>query len=173
MYFELKLNVDRFPSLVPSLAVVLCTATDVHSLVTLQRQFKNSLAIFLDYSDYEWIQMQVKVPGGNLRLLRCSSNVDDMVQVIIQYFDSMKDRDKLSLQSKYFLQLESSLTLPAAAKSILHDSLTRINVSSHEVVLMQEGMTTLAAVIDASSAGLQSCCPIDIKSISAVCSLFE
>ncbi len=143
-------------------------ATTLGQISETQRIFKNSLTIFVGISEEAYVDIQYKVPFGNMRFIHC--NVDSEVYPLIStYVNLLCDKNKAKLQDNFFndskQQLFSSSTAKTVCKSFLMDDL---QVNQLEAELLMEGFPSMLLLMQVNRATLEDRSPVDIDTIDKI-----
>ena len=160
----------------PSLAIMLnCEKDSLNTTVTrfseIQRKFGNSIGVIIS-NEKLFDEVCMSMPVGTMRLLYCK-HVNDLLHVINEAYNLMKDKEKLSLQTKYFKIEKESLNTVEKAQEIIYETLHNLNVPDNDIDLIVDGFPTISQIITTSYETMELTSPVDLISIDKVTSFFN
>jgi ERCC4-type nuclease len=136
-------TVDRFNDCSPSLSMIvsikqnlLSESNEIERINTMQNHFKNSVLIVVgDCSSAEWVEIQMKVALGNLRLYQTISIVT-CAQLVLGIYESMKSKERFERQVAYFKHLQNETTSHHCMQRVLSQCLLEMGIDEENVKLL-------------------------------------
>ena len=133
-----------------------------------QQKFSNSFSLNTSISDDDWEELQLHVPAGRMRLLRCDASSSSIVDIIASLWNKMSDKNSLKLQNSYFDDMKSQLISSLTTKTFLFDALSTLTIPVSASELLCEGLPSLTLILKAEIHELEDYCPIDHHSIKLI-----
>ncbi len=119
-------------------------------LESTQQQFKNSSLIVIgDINNTEWLNFQLGVPGGMMRLFHVPS-VQEAVKLINNLYDMMKDKAKFEKQAMFIEITRRDYFSSAMALSILKQCFSELEIPESDCNLIVQYFSSVARLIECS-----------------------
>lgn len=145
---------------------------EVSRIADAQRKFKNSFAILVGIDDTTWMDVQLEVPLGNLRMLR-ALHPSDVIEMIMTLYEEMSDNIRLDQQSEYFRNLHQQLGSRIAAREFVFKVMNKLGIPPESTTLIIEAFPSIRRLVSATEEDLLENCPIDVEYIQRIIQFFN
>jgi len=161
----------------PSLAIMLSDDKDnldatLKRFSDIQRKFGNSIGIITNSSAQFFDDVSLNLPSGTMRLMHCK-HLDEVLHVINEAYNLLKDKEKLSLQTQYFANEKANLSSVETARDIMYSTFHDINIPEGDLDLMLDGFPSISKLITTPYETMVETSPVDLETIEKVTKFFN
>jgi len=151
------------------------TAATLGRLDRMNQQFRNVFVIFIGAIEPgDWCSMQFAVDNysGSMRFLR-ADDYHSASRLTLEVLAVMKNQDKLKLQELYFQNEKNQLASATTARRVIREAFGALEIPLTDTQIIEDGLSTLANVINASREALIEDSPASYDTILKITSLFD
>lgn len=119
----------------------------VDRLSQIQHQFKNASMILIgEIQEKEWLDFQLEMPGGLLRLYNVST-FEDAISLIHSLHEMMKQKDRFEKQTVYLDLVQKENSSHGKATAILQQCLQELEIDERDILLIVQHFRSISRLV--------------------------